>query len=120
MSGGALSARGGGDFDDGIGQSAHGAHENFDDGTVELRVGASFEFGERVGGRAGFFVGAVAGDGVVGVGDGDDARAKWNGFAGERAGVTGAVEKFVVMQDHFANVGERRERIENLRAKANV
>src|SRR5215470_3582477 len=67
----ALRARSGGNFDDGIGQSAHGAHKDFDDRAVELRVGAAFEFGESIGGSARLFVRAVAGDGVVSVGDGD-------------------------------------------------
>src|SRR5437660_3162307 len=106
-----------GDFDDGIRQSAHGAHKNFDDPTIELGVGAALEFGERVGGAARFFVRAVAGDGIVGVGNGDDARAEGDAFARQRGRITRAIEKFVVMQDHFADAAERRERIEDFCAK---
>src|SRR2546422_4281352 len=69
---------GGGGFDDGIGKLAHGLDEERDDFGVELSVAAALEFGEGFGGGAGFFVGAVAGEGVVGVGDGENARAERN------------------------------------------
>jgi len=51
-----------------------------------LRAGAALEFGESFFGGAAFLVAAVAGDGVVGVGDGDDARANGDVFAGEALG----------------------------------
>ena len=63
-------------------------------------------------GSASLLVAAVAGDGVVGIGDGDDARAEGNTFVGKRLGITGAIEKFVVVQDHKANARERCERLE--------
>src|SRR5258708_10374286 len=63
----------GGDFDDGVGELAHGADEGLDEMWVELGAGAALEFREGLIGGAGFFVAAVAGDGVVGIGDGDYA-----------------------------------------------
>jgi len=53
-----------------------------------LGVGAALQFGQSFGGGARFLVGAVAGDGVVGVGHGDDSRAKRNFFAGQRMRIT--------------------------------
>ena len=42
----------GGDFDDGVGELAHGADEEGHDFAVELGVGAALEFGEGFGGGA--------------------------------------------------------------------
>ena len=51
-----------------------------------------------------FLVGAVAGDGVVGVGNRDDARAQRNLFAGQGVRVAGTIEIFVMVQNHFADM----------------
>src|ERR1700687_977611 len=99
----------GGDFDDRIGQLAHSADEKRDDVAIELGVGATLEFGEGLGGGASFLVGAVAGDGVEGVGNGDDAGTQRNVFAGEPVWIAGAIEKFVMVEDHLANARERSE-----------
>src|SRR5437016_8934480 len=85
----------------------YGTHEDFDDRSVELGVAAALQFGEGVGSAARFFVSAVAGDRVVGVGNGDDARTDRDVLAGERLRITRAVVKLVVMQDHFPNASER-------------
>jgi len=87
----------GGDFDDGVGELAHGADEGLNELGIELGAGAALEFGQGLLGGAAFFVATVAGDGVVGIGDSDDARAKGNAFAGQGFGIAGAVEKFVVV-----------------------
>ena len=110
----------GGDFDDGVGELAHGADEGCDQLRIELGAGAAFEFGEGLLGGAAFFVAAVAGDGVVGIGDGDDARAERDAFGGERFRVTGAVEKFMVVQNHFADASERNERLQKFSAEGDV
>ena len=61
-----------------LGGAAHGFDEAADDFWIELVCGAAFEFGESFFGVARFLVGALGRDGVVGVGDGDDARAEGN------------------------------------------
>src|SRR5579862_397929 len=104
----------GGDFDDGVGELAHGASEGLDEFGIELGAGAALELGEGLIGSAAFFVAAVAGDGVVGIGDGDDASAEGNVFASERFWIARAIEKLVVMQNHFADAGERNERFQKL------
>src|SRR6185437_126134 len=91
-----------------------------DDGAVKLRVRAALQFGEGIRGTPAFLVSAVAGDGVVGVGHSDDARAKRNALARERVRIAGAVKEFVMMQNHLADARQRREWIENLRAKSYV
>src|ERR1700681_4342472 len=68
----------GGDFNDGIGELPHGAHEGFHDGGVELSVGAAFEFLEAVGRGAASFVDAITSDGVIRVGHGDDTPTQRN------------------------------------------
>src|ERR1700676_1256337 len=107
----------GGHFDDGIGELAHGSDEHLDDGPVKLSVGAALEFGEGFRRTAAFLVRGVAGDGVVGIGHGDDARAERNAFAGESIGITGAIEEFVMMENHLANARERNEGVQNLCSK---
>jgi len=87
-----LSGGGGSDFDDGVGELAQGAHEDFDNFGVELGVGTALELGEGFGGEAALLVSAVTGDGVVGVGDGDNARAERDLFADKTVGVAGAIE----------------------------
>ena len=72
---------------------AHGAGEGLDEFGIELGAGTALEFGERLIGGAAFFVAAVAGDGVVGISNGDNASAERNIVAGEGFGVAGAVEK---------------------------
>src|SRR6266481_4572839 len=115
-----LSGGGGSDFDDGVGELAQSAHEDFDNFGVELGVGTAFELREGFGGEAALLVSAVAGDGVVGVGDGDNARAERDLFADETVGVARAIEEFMMVQNHLANVSERSEGLENLRAELNV
>src|SRR6266404_1294087 len=111
---------GSGHFDDRVGQSPHGADENFHDSSVKLGIGAALQLGESVWRTPGLLVRAVAGDRIVGISDGDNARSKRNALSGQGLGVAGAVKEFVVVQYHFANTRERREGIENLRAKRHV
>src|SRR6266446_5062753 len=68
-------AGGGGNFNDRVGQLAHSADEKLDDSSVKLGIGATLQLGERVRGGPSLLVGAVAGNGIVGVGDSDDASA---------------------------------------------
>src|SRR5882762_10297485 len=110
----------GSDFDDGVGELAHGADEGCDEAGIELGAGAALEFREGLIGGAALFVTAVAGNGVVGIGDGDDARAERNLFAGEGFGVAGAIEKFVMVQNHFTDAGERNERLQKFSAEGDV
>src|SRR5208337_5090612 len=86
-----------GSFDDGVGKETHGADKGFDEARIELRAGATFEFGESFLGGAAFLVAAVAGDSVVGVGDGDDAGTNGDVLAGEGVGIAGTIEEFVVV-----------------------
>ena len=59
-----------------LGGAAHGFYEAANDFGVELVGGAAFQFGKGFFRVARFFVGAFGRDGVVGIGDGDDARAR--------------------------------------------
>src|ERR1700692_3204003 len=77
------------DFGDGIGGVEHGAQEGVDKIGVKLGFGAALEFVESLLGGAAFFVAAVAGDGVVGIGNGDDAGAERNIFRGAGFGLAG-------------------------------
>src|SRR5271169_1078428 len=108
---------GGGDFDDGIRELAHRTDKDLHDGAVKLRVGAALELSEGFQRAAAFFVRTIAGDRVVGIGHRDDAGAERDGFGRESVGIPGAVEKFVVMQNHLANAGQRSKRIQNLGAE---
>src|SRR5207249_3391174 len=94
--------------------------EGLDELGIELGTGAALKFREGLIGGAAFFVAAVAGDGVVGIGDGDDAGAEGNAFASEGFGVAGAIEKFVMVQNHFADAGEWNERLEKFSAEGDV
>src|SRR5215469_1197646 len=85
------------DLDDGVGELPHGTHEGGNEPGVELRVGAAFEFAERFVGAPALLVAAVARDGVVGVRNGNDARAERNGFAGQGVGIAGTVKEFVMV-----------------------
>src|SRR6266478_2793214 len=101
-------------------RNAATATKNFDDHPIELRVGASVQFRQGVAGLARLLVSAVAGDGGVGVGDGDDTRSERDFFARKGFGVTRTVKILVVMQDHLANPRQRCERVKNLGAKLHV
>src|SRR5580693_8857967 len=79
---------GSGDFYDGIRQLAHGTYKSLDDRSVKLRIGAALQFGKSLVGSPAFFVGAIARDGVVSVGHGDDARTKRNAFSRQSIGIT--------------------------------
>src|SRR5229473_1649447 len=119
-SGSAYWAGGRGNFNDRVRQGPNGADEKFHEGSVKLRIRAALQLGERVRGIASFFVRAVAGDGVVGVGDRDDASPQWNFLARHRVWIARAVEEFVVVQHHFADARERPKGIEDFRAKRHV
>src|SRR5580658_1314804 len=103
-----------------LGGAAHGFYEAADYFWIELVGGAAFQFGEGFLGIASFFVGALGSDGVVGVGDGDDARAKGNLIGGEAVGIAGAIVKFVMVANHFADAIHGGERLENFRAELGV
>src|SRR5271157_2555185 len=109
-----------GSFDDGVGEKSHGLNKGFDESRIELRAGATFEFGKGLFGCAAFLVAAIAGDGVVRIGDGDDTGANGDVFAGEGVGITGTIEKFVVVQDHEADARELRERLQERRGEIHV
>ncbi len=109
-----------GDFDDGIGELAHGADEEFDKARVKLRSPQRSSFGKGLFRGAAFFVAAVAGDGVVGIGDGDDARAERNIFSRQCLRVSGSIEKFVMVQDHAADARERHQRLQQFSAEGYV
>src|SRR5437667_2972207 len=111
---------GGGGFDDGVGKLAHGLDEQGNDVGVKLSVAAALEFGEGFGGGAGFFVGAIAGEGVGGGGGGEDARAEWNLVPGHSVRIGRAVEEFVVVADHSADTGEGSQGFENSCAEVDV
>ena len=87
------------------GKAAVVADEASDRSGVELRPGLAREHVERalVAGRAA--VGAVGGDRVEGVGDGDDAGAERDLLAGEPVRIALPVEPLVVVADHR---GDRR------------
>ena len=112
-----IARRGGRDFDNGVGKLAHSADKDFDDGPVKLRVGAALQFGKGFGRAAAFLVSAVAGDGVVSVGHRNDARTERNALAGKSVRIARAIEEFVMMENHLANVGQGRERVQDLGAK---
>src|SRR5271168_1334731 len=112
-----VAGSGRGDLDDGIRELAHGTDKDLHDGPVKLCVGAALELGEGFERAPPFFVGAVARDRVVGIGYGDDAGPERNAFARESIGIAGAIEKFVVMENHLSNVCQWSERIQNLGAE---
>src|SRR5467141_2875339 len=60
-------------FNDRVGQLAHSADEKLHNGPVKLRIRAALQLGKRVRGGPSLLVGAIAGDGIVGVGNRDDA-----------------------------------------------
>ena len=72
----------GGDFDDGVRKLAHGTDEGLDEVSIELGIGAAFQFTEGLFGGATLFIAAITGNGVVGIGDGDDTGAERNLVAG--------------------------------------
>ncbi len=81
-----------GGLDEGFFECDEGVH----DGGVEVFAGAFDDdgAGDVVGERV--FVDAFAGEGVVDVGEGDDAAAEGDGVGGEACGIAGAVPAFVV------------------------
>src|SRR5215813_5282437 len=101
------------DFNNWIGLLPHGLNKDFNDFLVKLRVGAALELRKGVSSGAAFFVSTIARDGVVGVCDGHDARAQRNLLADKRVRVARPVEEFMMMQNHFANAGKRRQRFQN-------
>ena len=109
----AISAlREGSDFDDGIGELTHDTDEDLDDCGSNWASAQRSSSERAVRSGATFFVGAVAGDGVVGIGDGDDARAERNIFCGEGVRDSRSRRKIRGGENHFANAGERNERFE--------
>src|SRR5215469_5037056 len=104
------------DLDDGGRELPHSTQEGGYEPGVELRVGAAFEFAERFVGGPALLVAAVARDGVVGVRNGNDARAQRNGFAAQGVGITGTVEEFVMVYNHLPDAGHRSKRFEQLSA----
>ena len=86
-----------------------------------MGAGAALDFESSAAwAESSFLVGAIGSDGVVGVGDGDDARAERNILSGAAFGIAGAIEHFVVMQHHVADVGQRVQRLEKPIAEAHV
>src|SRR6266508_57499 len=76
-----------------------GPEAPLDDVGVEVASGTASQLpGRRGRGQCGA-VGAVVGDRVVGVCDGEDACGEWYFFALEPVGVTGSVPGFVVVGD---------------------
>ena len=106
--------------DNGVGDGAESVNENADQLGVELGAGAAFEFGEGLLCGACFFVRAFGSDGVVGVGDADDAGAERNVRAGEAVGIAGAVEELVMVKDDLLDAAEDAERLEDFCAEVDV
>src|ERR1700690_1014125 len=63
-----------GDFDNRVRKLAHSTDEGLDEAGIKLRVGTALEFRERLFGGTAFFVTAIAGDRVVRIRDGNNAR----------------------------------------------
>src|SRR5580658_4752907 len=103
-----------------LGGAAHGFYEAADYFWIELVGGAAFQFGEGFLGIASFFVGTLGSDGVVGVGDGDDAGAEGNLIGGEAVGIAGAIVKFVMVANHFTDSMHGGERLKNFCAELGV
>src|SRR5260370_1346472 len=107
-------------FDDGVRQRAHGVDEEFYDGSVKLRIRATLQLGESVCRSSGLLIRTVAGDRIVGVGDGNDASTQGDFLPGQCLWIARTIEEFVVVQYHIADARERREGVEDLRAKLHV
>ena len=75
------------------------AEENFHDGGIELRAGLALEDVLGFSGVSGLAVGAIAGHGVVGVDDVDDAGGEGDLFTAQAPGVAAAVGIFMVELD---------------------
>src|SRR5215472_6648891 len=59
-------------FDDGIGELAHSTHKSNHQVGIELRIRATLHLSQRFFRRSALFVAAIAGDGVIGISDGND------------------------------------------------
>ena len=81
------------------GLAAEPSDEKIHQLTVPLPARAALEGGDGPGGGEGGAVGSQGGHGVVGVGDGDDARTQGDLVAGESVGVAVAVHALVVVAD---------------------
>ena len=79
------------------------ALEGLDDLRVELGAGDAAQLGERGLGADRAPVGVARGHHVVGVGDGDDARAERDVLARDAGGVAAAGELLVVVQDDLGD-----------------
>src|ERR1700733_239824 len=99
-----------GGFHRGTRGAAHGVHEDAYDFWIELIGGATLELGEGVFWRARFLVGALGGDRVVGVRNGDHARSVGNLFALKAQWITGSVVELVMVTNHFADAAHRLQR----------
>src|SRR6266568_928796 len=84
---------------------AEGADEGGDNVRVELATGSALEDLAGFVSGASLAIGAVASDGVVGIGHGEDASFERNLIAGAIA-VSGAVEAVVVSKDDGENAAQ--------------
>src|SRR5262245_60977602 len=85
-------------FDNGVGLLAHHANENLDDAGVKLRVGATLELSQGIRRAAALLIGAVAGDGVVGIRNRNNPGPQRDFFALEAVRISRAVEIFVMVK----------------------
>ena len=80
--------------------------EDTDQFRIKLRTGTTFQFLKRRGWSPCLLIDSVRGNGVVGVGNSDDARA-YRYLIPHKAGrIARAVEHLVVMANHLPNVGD--------------
>lgn len=82
---------------------AEEAEAGVDDGGVVEAAAVGFDFSEGEDDAGGDAVGAVGAHGFDDVGYGDDAGLKDDGLCGEAAGIAGAVEALVVLEDDVAD-----------------
>src|SRR5712692_300903 len=105
---------------DGVRQTTQRLEEDLHQLRVELGAAAALQFGKCLFGPAGLLVGAVGSNRVVGVRDGEDARAQRDVAAGEAIGAARRVEEFVVVLHHLPDLSDAEERVEDLGAKVHV
>jgi hypothetical protein len=88
-----------------------------DERRVELRATAGGDYRRRLAYPAPIAITSTVGDGVKGVGEGNDARGEWNLRAAKAAWISRSIPPFVVREDAVGEIGvEWRQRGEHLGA----
>jgi len=88
--------------------------KDLDDFGIELRVGAAANFLAGVGHGESFAIRTVADHGVERIGDREDSRAEGDLLAFEAAWVASAVVKFLVSENDFCGITEKRDADEHV------